>query len=124
MLADTAWAEAVAQRFSAANWYANNSNKGLVGSGIYQRWARDNYHTGRDYYFILRESGGYALAPYNYQAQNDNMRPQLRRGAAGILLEYLFLDNRSDMVYWEHNYQTLVEAAVAGCCDYWQAGTP
>ena len=50
------------------------------------------------------------------------MKAQLRRGAEGILLEYLFLDNRSDMVFWDLHYRELVEAAVNSCCSYWQAG--
>ena len=122
MLADNSWAEAVAEQFIALHWYANDSNSGLVGDGLYKRWARDNYHTGRDYYFILRETGGYALAPYRYKVYNDEMKAQLRRGAEGILLEYLFLDNRIDMAYWQLHYRELVEAAVNGCCAYWQAG--
>ena len=76
----------------------------------------------RDSYFILRETGGYALAPYRYKGYNDEMKAQLRRGAEGILLEYLFLDNRSDMVFWDLHYRELVEAAVNSCCSYWQAG--
>ncbi len=122
VLADNSWAEAVAEQFIALHWYANDSNSGLVGDGLYKRWARDNYHTGRDYYFILRETGGYALAPYRYKVYNDEMKAQLRRGAEGILLEYLFLDNRIDMAYWQLHYRELVEAAVNGCCAYWQAG--
>ena len=122
MLADSSWAEAVAERFAAQHGYANNSNLGRVGNGLYQRWARDNYHTGRDYYFILRETGGAALAPYRYQVHRNASTDRLRRGAEGILLEYLFLDNRADMAYWELHYRELVAAAVNGCCAYWQAG--
>lgn len=122
VLADNTWAEAVAEQFVSLDWYADNSNSGLIGNGMYKRWTNDNHHTGRDYYFILRETGGYALAPYRYKVYNDEMKAQLRRGAEGILLEYLFLDNRSDMVFWDLHYRELVEAAVNSCCSYWQAG--
>lgn len=120
VLADNTWAEAVAARFAELGWGGDNGNSGLVEAGTYKRWTRDNPHSGRDYYFILRETGGYALAPYRYKVLNDGMQPQLRRGAEGILLEYLFLDNSSDRGYWELHYQQLVEAAADGCCDYWQ----
>jgi N-acetylmuramoyl-L-alanine amidase len=118
--ADTAWAEKIAARWQELGWHHNNSNHGLVKNGIYQRWARDNAHSGRDYYFILRETGGLATGSSRYRVHHDHMASQLRRGAEGILLEYLFLDNRHDMDYWRENYRLLAEAAVAGCYDYWQ----
>lgn len=119
--ADNAWAEQVAASFTQAGWHANNGNWGRVGEGMYKRWSRDNYHSGRDYYFILRETGGYALSPYRYRILNQEMVDALRRGPEGMLLEYLFLDNANDLAYWDGHYRELVDAAVDGCLAYWQA---
>ncbi len=120
VMTDTAWADEIAKQWRALGWYHNNGNIGVVKDGVYKRWARDNIHTGRDYYFILRETGGMALTPSRYRVYHDEMAAPLRKGAEGILLEYLFLDNRHDMDYWDANYQELVEAVLNGCYDYWQ----
>ena len=68
VLADNTWAEAVAEQFVSLDWYADNSNSGLIGNGMYKRWTNDNHHTGRDYYFILRETGGYAPSALSLQS--------------------------------------------------------
>jgi N-acetylmuramoyl-L-alanine amidase len=119
--ADQAWGEQIAQAFAKLGWQANNGNWGRVAAGQYKRWSRDNYHSGRDYYFILRETGGYALSPYRYLVHNDDMGAELRRGPEGILLEYLFLDNPNDLAYWDAHYQALIDAALAASLAYWQA---
>jgi len=120
VLADNTWGECVGEALTEIGWYANNSSPGRVGDGTYKRWARDNYHTGRDYYFILRETGGLILSPYRYKVYNDEMADLIRRGPEGILLEYLYLDNEADIAYWDKNYQALVDAVLKGCYDYWQ----
>jgi N-acetylmuramoyl-L-alanine amidase len=118
--ADNSWAKFIAQEFAAMDWPGNNSTYGLIENGMYKRWARDNYHTNRDYYFILRETGGHALTPYRYYIHNDKTADILRRGPEGILLEYLYLDNNSDMYYWYQNYPDLVNAVLSGSYQYWQ----
>ena len=117
---DNSWAADIAGEFSSLGWSANNGSYGLIENGTYKRWARDNYHSDRDYYFILRETGGYSLAPYRYLVHNNKTADMIRRGPEGILLEYLFLDNSSDMVYWQANYPALVDAVLTGSYQYWQ----
>lgn len=124
VLCDTAWAKAIAAAWDDIGWHHNNSNSGLVENGIYKRWTRDNMHTNRDYYFILRETGGLSLTPARYKIYNDEMAQALRRGPEGMLLEYLFLDNYQDILYWDANHETLIAAALSGCYEYWQLDLP
>lgn len=120
VLTDNTWGQAVGEALSKIGWHANNSSLGLVGNGTYKRWANDNYHTERDYYFILRETGGLILSPYRYKVHNDEKADLIRRGPEGILLEYLYLDHKADITYWDKNYPALIEAVLDGCYAYWQ----
>ena len=115
--AGTAWAEAVSAAWQETGREYNDSGKGLVRHGIYQRRSEDD--PAADYYFILRETGGEMLAPVRYRS-GAGKGEDLRKGAQGLLLEYAFLDDRQDMTYWEANYQRLIAAAVRGCLRYWQ----
>lgn len=116
---DAAFAGAVAQALRDAGHSANNRGLGLVADGVYKRRSEVYSETVRDYYFILRESGGYALSPYRYRLIS-NKGQALAAGPEGLLMEYIFLDNREDLDYWLSNYRLLIEAAVEGAAEYWQ----
>jgi len=118
--ASTAWADAIAAQWLALGHSANNCNTGLVKDGIYNRISLEAPTKGLDYYFILRETGGETTTPYYYRRVRGGDLPELRKAPAGLLLEYLFLDNRKDMEYWEANMEELVKAAAEGCRQYWQ----
>ncbi len=122
--ASTKWAEQIGRLWQDMGWPANNSNKGLVADGIYQRWQEDEPQTGRDYYFILRETGGNAIDPHTFSQIQGSAAPDLRKGPQAILLEYAFLDSSSDMAYWRSNYPELIAAAYRGSMIYWQIFDP
>ncbi|MCL1905455.1 MAG: N-acetylmuramoyl-L-alanine amidase [Clostridiales bacterium] len=115
--ADEAWQLAISAAFTCYGHPPNNSYPRLGEAGIYRRYSQDNEETGSDYYYILRETGGELSRPRNFSAAYPGM--DLRRGAEGILVEYLFFDNSADLEYWDENWQGLVEAVADGCLRYW-----
>ena len=115
----TEWAEAVADALREAGAPENNGGKGLVEPGVYQR--RTEYGVKlRDYYFILRETGGWALSPVRYPARRPEMRQSLSVGAQGLLLEFAFMDNETDLRRWLEQRESQLAAVAAACAAYWQ----
>ncbi|MBQ1342746.1 MAG: N-acetylmuramoyl-L-alanine amidase [Firmicutes bacterium] len=117
--ASTDWAEAVADALRQAGAPENNGGKGLVGHGVYQRRAEYGAKL-RDYYFILRETGGWALSPVRYLARRPEMKQTLSVGAQGLLLEFAFMDNETDLRRWLEQRETQLAATAAACAAYWQ----
>jgi|GEM_PF-4845608 len=116
---DTAFAQAVADQLLAAGWVADDNGFDPLGDGLYKRRS-DTYSSDvRDYYFIIRETGGYLLSPWQYRLQNREQDRLACHGAEALLVEYLFLDNYLDADTWIHNWQTLVDAVARGAADYW-----
>ena len=117
--ASTDWARAVAEALREAGAPENNGGKGLVEHGVYQR--RNEYGARlRDYYFILRETGGYALSPVRFPARRPEARQRLNVGAQGLLLEFAFMDNETDLRRWLEQRDTQLAATAAACAAYWQ----
>ena len=115
---DAAWAETVAEAWRAAGASENNSGSGLRGHGVYQRQTEWTAQP-RDYYFILRETGGYALSPGYFIVSHRDMRFELACGAEALLLEFAFMDNAADLRYWLDNRLPLLQATAAACAEYW-----
>ena len=115
--ADDSWQQAISAAFTAYGHQPNDDFTSFGTQGIYRRYSQDNEATGSDYYYILRETGGQLTKPRNF----TTVYPQtdVRRGAEGILTEYLFLDNSDDLAYWDENWQGLAQAVVEGCLRYW-----
>ena len=117
---DLAFSRAIAQKLVDMGWHANNQGYGLVENGMYKRRS-NTYSLGiRDYYFVVRETGGYTLSPYHYRLANREQDERIFMGAETILMEYLFIDNRGDNQYWQENWQRLVKAVVDGAVEYWK----
>ena len=114
---DDGWQQAVSAAFIAYGHKPNDDFHGFGREGIYRRYSQDDEQTGRDYYFVLRETGGELTIPYKFAAAHPQM--DLRQGAEGLLVEYVFLENIPDQKYWDENWQGLVEAVVKGCLHYW-----
>ena len=117
--ASTAWSRAVADALRSAGAKENNSGAGLVGHGVYQR-RTEGLSRLRDHYFILRETGGYALSPANYLVYHREQRQILAVGSQGLLLEFAFIDNEADLRQWLEQRQTRLAATAAACAAYWQ----
>ena len=117
--ASTAWAQAVAEALREAGAMENNGGKGLVAHGVYQRRAEHGVGL-RDYYFILRETGGWALSPVRFPARRPELRQTLSAGAQGLLLEFAFMDNETDLRRWLEQRETQLAATAAACAAYWQ----
>ena len=115
--ADDGWQQAISASFIAYGHEPNDDFPRLGTAGVYRRYSQDNARTQSDYYYILRETGGELTKPRSFAAAHPSY--DLRRGAEGMLVEYLFLDNFSDLEYWDENWQGLVEAVVEGCLRYW-----
>lgn len=113
------WADRVADSLRASGHRANDRGLGLVAGGVYKRPSQVFSETPRDYYFILRESGGYAASPFRYCLFNPERANLVLAGAQTLLMEYIFLDNRADLDYWLANWQLLIEATVDGAAQYW-----
>lgn len=113
------WAQAVADALRAAGAEENNGGKGLLAQGVYQR-PTENVARVRDHYFILRETGGYALSPANYLARHREARHSLAVGAQGLLLEFAFMDNEDDLRRWLDQRELWLAATARGCAEYWQ----
>lgn len=116
---DARWAQQVAQAWREAGATENNHGSGLTDRGVYQRptaWT----DLPRDYYFILRETGGYALSPAYFIVSHRDMRQELAQGAEALLLEFAFMDNDADLRYWLENRELLLEATAQGCAEYWK----
>ena len=117
---DLRFATAVADALLAAGAVANDSGSGLVANGLYQRHSEEPGGYGRDYYFILRETGGAALSPTLYLYHNPQMADAIQRGPEALLMEYAFLDNAADRNAWLQQRETLLQATAAGAAAYWQ----
>ena len=115
--ADDGWQQAISAAFLAYGHKPNDDFPGFGKDGIYRRYSQDDVQTNRDYYFVLRETGGELTIPYRFADAHPQM--DLRQGAEGLLVEYLFMDNAADLQYWDKNWQGLVEAVVEGCLRYW-----
>ena len=116
----TAWGTAVRQQLLETGWHGDDGGLGWVDHALYKRTSAGRTIVPRDYYFIIRETGGYALSPYTYRIFRPDDPEALAVGAETLLLEYAFLDNQADCEYWNQNWKTLVEAVAAGSADYWQ----
>ncbi|MBR2783145.1 MAG: N-acetylmuramoyl-L-alanine amidase [Firmicutes bacterium] len=116
--ASIAWPQAVADALRQAGMTGSDSGRGLVAPGVYQRHTRNLLRL-RDYYFILRETGGYAVAPANYLASHREQRESLAVGAQGLLLELAFIDNDADLRQWLERRREWLAAAAQGCAEYW-----
>lgn len=117
---DSRFADSVAGALRAAGASENNGGAGLVANGVYKRPSEVYSETKRDYYFILRESGGYALSPFRCRLFNSSLADALYCGPEGLLMEYAFLDNAADLRHWLDNRETLLRAAVDGAAAYWE----
>ncbi|MCL1975025.1 MAG: N-acetylmuramoyl-L-alanine amidase [Firmicutes bacterium] len=115
--ADAGWQQAVAANFISFGHTPNDNFKSFGTEGIYRRYSQDNENTGSDYYYILRETGGKLTKPRSFIKVHPEI--DLRQGAEGLLVEYLFLDNTDDLDYWDENWRGLVEAVADGCLTYW-----
>lgn len=115
--ADDGWQQAISAALLAYGHEPNDDFPGFGSAGIYRRYSQDDATTSRDYYFVLRETGGELTIPYRFAETHPQI--DLRRGAEAMLVEYLFLDSNNDMKYWDENWQGLVEAVVKGCLRYW-----
>ena len=113
------WAEAVADALREAGAYENNGGKGLLAHGVYQRGSQYSMEP-RDYYFILRETGGNALSPDKYLARHRDARQTLSTGAQGLLLEFAFMDNEADLRLWLDRRELWLSATARACAEYWQ----
>ena len=113
------WAEQTAAAWRDCGVAANNESPGACGQGIYQRYADDDATCGRDYYYILRETGGLLVSPEKYLAADPRREKELYVGAEALLLEYVFLDYQDDADFWQENRCQLVEAVVAAAAQYW-----
>ncbi|MDO4581964.1 MAG: N-acetylmuramoyl-L-alanine amidase [Bacillota bacterium] len=113
------WATAVADGLRAIGRIENNEGKGLIEHGTYKRHSYDNAEIPRDYYFILRESGGQELFPISYLHNQPHKAALAAQGAQTLLLEYCFMDNADELYLWQRDWQLWVEAVVDACCDYW-----
>ena len=113
------WAEAVADALREAGAIENNGGKGLLAHGVYQRGSQYSLEP-RDYYFILRETGGNALSPEKYLARHRDKRRTLSTGAQGLLLEFAFMDNEADLRLWLDQRERWLSATAAACAEYWQ----
>lgn len=116
---DTDWAGAVEQALLAKGWHSDTNGLGHLSGGLYKRNSSQRTIVPRDYYFILRETGGYGLSPYTYRMFRIDRHEELAVGAEALLLEYLFLDHPGDSAYWQANWKELVAAAVQGSAAYW-----
>lgn len=116
----TAWGEAVRQQLLDTGWHGDDGGLGWVDHALYKRASDGRTIVPRDYYFIIRETGGYALSPYTYRIFRSEDPESLAVGAETLLLEYAFLDNQEDCDYWSQNWRALVEAVAAGCAEYWR----
>ncbi len=117
---DKSFAQAVAAQLLAAGWIADEEGFGPLGNGLYKRRSEVYSQALRDYYFIIRETGGYLLSPWQYRLQNREQNRLIYQGAEALLVEYAFLDNAEDTAYWQENWQALVEAVAQGAADYWR----
>ena len=116
--ADEGWQRAIGAEFDAMGHTANDDFPAFGRHGIFKRYSQDNPETGRDFYYILRETGGNMTgSPRFKEAFPDR---DLRHGIEAILVEYLFLNNRADLAYWDDYWQELVEAVVEGSSNYWR----
>ncbi|MEG1996942.1 MAG: N-acetylmuramoyl-L-alanine amidase [Clostridiales bacterium] len=118
--AGNTWAELTGDGWQGVGMQPNNKSKGLVKEGLYKRYSQDDPQSGRDYYYIIRESGGLALAPENFLQHHPERKTELYVGAEALLLEYCFLDNQQDAFYWQDHWRELVDGAVAAAARYWQ----
>ena len=116
--ADKAWQRAIGAEFDALGHIANDSFHSFGRHGIFKRFSQDNPATNTDFYFILRESGGNLTGVRRFNEAFPDR--DLRHGVEAILVEYVFIDNRADLAYWDANWQALVEAVVRGSLEYWQ----
>lgn len=117
---DTDWAAAVREKMLLTGWHNDDNGLGLVSPGIYQRGSSQRTLVPRDYYFILRETGGYAISPYTYRMFRVDRHEELAVGAEALLVEYLFLDKQEDCAYWQTNWKELAAAVAKGSAAYWQ----
>ncbi|MGL5296645.1 MAG: N-acetylmuramoyl-L-alanine amidase family protein [Culicoidibacterales bacterium] len=58
-----------------------------------------------DYFFIIRETGGISTFAQNIVNYNYNYVTVPNYGAQAFLLEYVFIDNYSDNLAWQTNWQ-------------------
>jgi len=117
---DTDWAGRVQAQLLASGWHGDENGLGWVEDALYKRSSSQRTLIPRDYYFIIRETGGYALSPYTYRLFRIDRHAELAQGAEALLLEYMFLDNAGDAQYWKDNWKELVAAVAAGSAEYWQ----
>ncbi|MDO4732513.1 MAG: N-acetylmuramoyl-L-alanine amidase [Bacillota bacterium] len=117
---DSSWAAAVQAELLASGWHGDENGLGWVEAALYKRGSEKRSLIPRDYYFIIRETGGYALSPYNYRLFRIDRHEELALGAEALLLEYIFLDHAGDAEYWKKNWRELVAAVAAGSAEYWQ----
>ena len=113
------WSQAVADALRDAGALENDSGKGLLAHGVYQR-GTEGVSSLRDHYFILRETGGYALSPARYLVYHRASPQTLCVGAQGLLLEFAFMDNPADLRRWLARRDAFLAATAAGCAAYWQ----
>ncbi len=117
---DNRWAELTGAKWRQAGMSPSNTSPGLVKQGTYKRYSKDEPQTNRDYYYIIRETGGLALDPDTFLERNPERKEELFVGAEALLLEYCFLDHQEDALFWQEHWQELVEAAVNAAVEYWQ----
>ncbi|MGL5530763.1 MAG: N-acetylmuramoyl-L-alanine amidase family protein [Culicoidibacterales bacterium] len=58
-----------------------------------------------DYFFIIRETGGLSTGAQNIINYNYQYAPVPNSGAQAFLVEYAFIDNYSDNLDWQQNWQ-------------------
>lgn len=117
---DTDWSAAVRGEMQLAGWHNDDNGLGLVAPGLYQRGSSQRTLVPRDYYFILRETGGYAISPYTYRMFRVDRHEELAVGAEALLVEYIFLDKQEDCAYWQSHWKELAAAVAKGSAAYWQ----
>lgn len=121
------WAEIISDDLSSV-WVSSNKEKDKVSDGVYNvlgncdaqpiddDWCKPNE---RDYYYMIRETGGKATGAYKIFRLNENINERdMLFGKDSVLIEFAYLSNPLDREVIRNKKEELINSIVRSTLNY------